>query len=107
MSATTGLETIEFALLIIGVGLGLNTGPVVAVAVSSVPSERSGTASGLANAARMVGATLGVAVLGAIFAAYSGQGGAPGDMIDGLRAAFLVGAGGEFAGAIVAWTFIR
>jgi MFS transporter, DHA2 family, methylenomycin A resistance protein len=59
---------IETALLVIGCGLGLNTGPVNAVAVANVAAAHSGTASGLLNTARMVGATLGVAVLGAIFA---------------------------------------
>jgi DHA2 family methylenomycin A resistance protein-like MFS transporter len=55
------LVVIEAALLVIGCGLGLNTGPVNAVAVANVPAARSGTASGLVNTARMVGATLGVA----------------------------------------------
>ena len=62
------LLLVEAALLVIGCGLGLNTAPVNGVAVANVAAARSGTASGLVNTARMVGATLGVAVLGAIFA---------------------------------------
>jgi DHA2 family methylenomycin A resistance protein-like MFS transporter len=61
---------VEAALAIVGVGLGLNTGPVNAVAVAAVPPARSGTASGLVNTARMVGATLGIAVLGTIYAGH-------------------------------------
>src|SRR5262249_825072 len=57
---TDGLLSVEAALLVIGVGLGLNTAPVQNVAVASVPPARAGTASGLVNTARMVGATLGV-----------------------------------------------
>lgn len=68
VTARTSLVAIEIDLAILGVGLGLNTGPVNSVAVASVPPARSGTASGLLNTARMVGATLGVAILGAVFA---------------------------------------
>jgi hypothetical protein len=44
---------------------------VNAVAVASLPPARSGTASGLVNTARMIGATLGIAVLGAAFAVHA------------------------------------
>ena len=50
------LLLIEAALLAIGCGLGLDTGPVNAVAGANVPPAQSGTASGLANTACMVGA---------------------------------------------------
>jgi DHA2 family methylenomycin A resistance protein-like MFS transporter len=98
------LFLIEAALLIIGCGLGLNTGPVNSVAVTNVPKARAGTASGLVNAARMAGATLGVAVLGALFAVFSGG---PSGMAGGLPAAFLGGAAAELFGAAVALAFIR
>ncbi|MFL5009970.1 MFS transporter [Rhizobium sp.] len=58
----------EIGLLLTGVGMGMATGPLTAVAVSTVTSDRAGTASALINVARMVGATIGVAILGAIFA---------------------------------------
>lgn len=57
----------------VGLGLGLNTAPVNNVAVSSAPRERSGTASGLLNTARKVGATFGIAILGTVFACHAGQ----------------------------------
>lgn len=101
------LALVEAALLVIGVGLGLNTGPVVGVAVGSVPPQRSGTASGLVNTARMIGATLGIAVLGALFAAFAGQVAQNGPgFIPGLRAAYLGGAIGELIGAAIAFAFI-
>ncbi len=93
-------------MLIIGVGLGLNTGPVNAVAVAAVPLARSGIASGLVNTARMVGATLGIAVLGAIYAAHV-HGDAPQGMLVGLRWADLGGAIGELSGALIALVFTR
>jgi DHA2 family methylenomycin A resistance protein-like MFS transporter len=72
--------------------------------VTNVPKARTGIASGLVNTARMVGATLGVAVLGALFAIFSrGQSG----IVSGLPAAFLGGAAAELFGALVALAFIR
>jgi EmrB/QacA subfamily drug resistance transporter len=100
-----GLLLIEAALLVIGCGLGLNTAPVNAVAVANVSAARSGTASGLLNTARMAGATLGVAVLGAIFAVFAG--GSGGDVGSGLPPAFIVGGIGEMLGAAAAFAFIR
>jgi DHA2 family methylenomycin A resistance protein-like MFS transporter len=102
------LSLIEGALLIIGCGLGLNTGPLNAVAVAAVPVTRSGIASGLLNTARMIGATLGVAVLGAVFATFAGSAefGEGGRMIAGLAPAFIAGAIGEMLGAVAALLFI-
>lgn len=99
------LLLIETALLVIGCGLGLNTAPVNAVAVANVPAARSGTASGLINTARMVGATLGVAVLGAIFAVFAGDSGGS-HFASGLPPAFIVGGIVELLGAVAAFAFI-
>jgi MFS family permease len=87
---------------VIGIGLGLNTAPVQNVAVASVPPERAGTASGLINTARMVGATLGVAVLGLLFAIHSGGGGDAA----GFRIPYVVGGVAELLGALLAFWFI-
>jgi len=106
VSTTPNMVLIETALLIIGAGLGLNTGPVNTVAVASVPPARSGTASGLVNTSRMVGATLGVAVLGSLFAVHAGDN-RPEAMISGLRLAYFGGAIVELAGALVALAFIH
>jgi len=97
------LIAVEAALLVIGCGLGLNTGPVNAVAVANAPRARSGTASGLINTARMVGATLGVAVLGAIFATFARGG----HIVDGLAPAYFGAGVSEMLGAIAAFAFIR
>jgi MFS transporter, DHA2 family, methylenomycin A resistance protein len=59
----------EIGLLLAGIGMGLNTGPLISVAVDAVSAARSGMASALINVARMTGATLGVAFLGTAFAA--------------------------------------
>jgi DHA2 family methylenomycin A resistance protein-like MFS transporter len=102
-----GLWWVEAALLVIGCGLGLNTAPVNAVAVANVPAARAGTASGLVNTARMVGATLGVAVLGAVFAMFAHGSGNGSDVVAGLTPAYVGGGIGEMIGAVAAFTFIR
>ena len=58
----------QIGLVLAGIGMGLNTGPLMSVAVDAVSAARSGTASALINVARMTGATLGVAFLGSAFA---------------------------------------
>ena len=106
--ADTGLTLVEGALLLVGIGLGLNTAPVNGVAVAALPPARSGTASGMLNTSRMVGATLGVAILGAIFAAFAGAQAAMGPgFLAGFRAAMSGGATVELAGAAIAFAFIR
>jgi len=107
ITPATRLGLIEAGLLVIGIGLGLNTGPVIGVAVGALPAARSGTASGLVNTARMIGATLGVAVLGALFAAFAGQAAQDGPgFIPGLRAAYLGGGIAEWLGAVIAFLCI-
>jgi len=95
------LLSIEAALLVIGIGLGLNTAPIQNVAVTSVPEDRAGTASGLA--ARMVGATIGVAILGLLLGAHPSEGQTA---IGGYRLAYLIGGAGELIGALIAFVFV-
>jgi hypothetical protein len=107
ISAGTSLIAIEVAFLIIGIGLGLNTGPVLTVAVSAAPKDHAGVASGIVNTARIVGATLGVAVLGALFVGHAGQNPTDGAAITaGLLPALVGGAMVEWAGAFAAFLII-
>jgi hypothetical protein len=68
-----------------------------------VPVDRAGTASGLINTARMVGATLGVAILGLLLGAHPADGATA---IGGYRLAYLSGGAGELVGALIAVVFI-
>jgi len=55
----------------------------------------------------MIGATLGVAVLGGIFAAHAGQNPVdPQRIVEGLHPAFVGGAISEILGALAAWRWI-
>src|SRR5262249_54961669 len=96
------------ALLVIGVGLGLNTAPVNGVAVAALPPQRSGTASGVLNTSRMIGATLGDAILGAAIAVLVVKVSPPGaGVLPGRRAAWSRSAGVELIGGAVGFPFIR
>ncbi|HTL63678.1 MAG TPA: MFS transporter [Pseudolabrys sp.] len=108
ISETTSLIVVELALFVVGIGLGLNTAPVNGVAVAAVPPARAGTASGVLNTARMVGATMGVAILGSVFAAYAGQqANVVAGFMPGLRAAMIAAGSAELLGAIIAAVVIR
>jgi len=108
ISESTSLTVIELALFVVGIGLGLNTAPVNGVAVAAIPPARSGTASGVLNTARMVGATMGVAILGSVFAAYAGQqADVAAGFMPGLRAAMTAAALAELLGALIAALLIR
>ena len=99
VSASAGSASLlgtEAGLMLTGLGMGLATGPLTGVAVSAVSAARSGTAAALLNVARMVGATLGVAALGAVFALLM-------DGTEGLRLAMLLGGSAQILAAGLCW----
>ncbi|MFC4562468.1 MFS transporter [Nocardiopsis mangrovi] len=59
-------------LLLIGTGVGLTTGVIDGLAVSSVRTEQAGTAAGLFNTARLATETVALAVVGTALAVLSG-----------------------------------
>ncbi|HTK12310.1 MAG TPA: MFS transporter [Xanthobacteraceae bacterium] len=93
---TASLIGAEIGLALTGLGMGLATGPLMDAAVGAVSAARSGTAAALINTARMIGATIGVAVLGALYSITGGG-------TEGLRAAMLVGGVVQLACATTAW----
>jgi DHA2 family methylenomycin A resistance protein-like MFS transporter len=99
VSASAGSPSLagtESGLMLTGLGMGLATGPLTGVAVGAVSAARSGTAAALLNVARMVGATLGVAALGAVFALLE-------DGTEGLRLAMLLGGSAQILAASLCW----
>lgn len=85
----------ETGLALTGLGMGLATGPLMGGAVNAVNSARSGTAAAIINVARMVGATLGVAVLGTLYVMA-------GHDYAGLAVALVTGAGVQVTMVLVA-----
>jgi len=97
----------SIGLLGLGVGMALAFGPIMTVAVSSIPSARSGTSSGMVNVGRMVGATLGVAIPGSIFGAEVTQAAADAVRFSrGMHVALLTGGFAELVGALLAILFL-
>ncbi|GGW44355.1 MFS transporter [Streptomyces xantholiticus] len=89
------------ALVITGVGMALYFAPAASVVMSSVRSSEQGIASGANNALREVGGALGIAVLGAVFAARGGYE-SPQAFSDGTVPAVWIGAGVLALAALVA-----
>jgi predicted MFS family arabinose efflux permease len=102
-----GAAALGCAFAVAGAGLALNTGPVIGVGVGAVSADRAGLASGVVNLGRMLGATLGVAVLGATLSAAGHTTTGNATFATGLRAALLVGAVIELAGAALAALKVR
>lgn len=84
-------------LLVLGVGLTLNTAPMVSAVMASAPQAEASTASAANNTARQIGSAFGVAVLGAV----AGDPGAH-RFPHALHVAGLVAAAGWAVAAVVA-----
>jgi MFS family permease len=93
------LWVLELSFLLAGAGLALTTAPAVSLAMSAVPVQRSGLASGVVNLARLLGITVGVAVLGSVLAAIGG--------VDGARQAMAIGGVVQLIGAAAALRWAR
>jgi MFS family permease len=89
------LAMLVAAFVLTGAGLALTTGPAVGLAMAAVPVQRAGLASGVVNLARLVGITVGVAVLGSALAAA------------GAREAVIVGGVVQLVAAAVALRMSR
>jgi Na+/melibiose symporter-like transporter len=93
--------------LLSALGLGLSLVPATIAAVSGVPSEESGLASGLLNSSRLIGGALGLAVLSTIAASQThgdvsaGASTASG-LTSGFQLAFATSAGLSLLGALAA-----
>ncbi|NWF26062.1 MFS transporter [Streptomyces sp. PKU-EA00015] len=89
------------ALVLGGVGMALYFAPAASVVMSSVRPAEQGIASGANNALREVGGALGIAVLGAVFAAQGGYESAEA-FTDGTVPALWIGAAVVAVAALVA-----
>jgi len=94
-------------LLAIAVGMGLSNGPSSSASTACVPQDQVGSASGVSNMARYIGAAVATALVATVNASViSGETAAGGSMSDalasGLATASWIMAGLSFAGVVLA-----
>jgi len=82
LDAGAGAEIVTGPLLLCGLGIGALASQLGSVTVSAVPDERSGEVGGLQNTFTQLGASIGVAVAGAV-------------LISALTASFFTGLAGD------------
>jgi EmrB/QacA subfamily drug resistance transporter len=112
--AAIGLVDAEWAyrafllpLVAVAVGMGLSNGPASSASTACVPENQVGSASGVSNMARYVGASVATALAATIYAGViagrTAEGAsAPDALASGLATASWVMAGISFAGVVMA-----
>lgn len=100
------------SMTLLGLGAGMAFNPVLLAAMSDVPQNESGLASGIVNTAFMMGGSLGLAILASIAAFHSGN--LLSDGIDhiaalnrGYHAAFFAGGIVAAAAALIGGLLLR
>jgi len=67
-SASTSYLTIALQMVVYGVGMGLTSAPATEAIMGAVPRAKAGVGSAVNDATRLLGGTLGVAVIGSVYA---------------------------------------
>ncbi|RFA11692.1 MFS transporter [Subtercola boreus] len=89
------------------IGMSLAFVPSLGTAISAAPMHEAGVASGLVSTSYQIGSALGLAGLGALAVAITGNSSAPPELTDGYSAAFLGAAVVAAVGAVVAFVGLR
>jgi MFS family permease len=79
INQATPIWWLLIAYTVMGFGNAAVGAPISQTAVAGMPRERIGIATGISSTSRQVGATLGVAIAGAVLAGHSGNGAAIAD----------------------------
>jgi EmrB/QacA subfamily drug resistance transporter len=67
-SVATSYGTIAAQMVVLGTGMGLTSAPATEAIIGVVPKAKAGVGSAVNDATRLLGGTLGVAVIGSVFA---------------------------------------
>src|ERR671928_25716 len=67
-ATTTGYVTIAAQMVVLGAGMGLTSAPATEAIMGVVPKAKAGVGSAVNDATRLLGGTLGVAVIGSVYA---------------------------------------
>ncbi|MFP5365015.1 MAG: MFS transporter [Thermoleophilia bacterium] len=102
LTAGTGFGFLLPGFVLMGIGIALVMSPMSTAAMNAVDQAKAGVASGILSMSRMVGGTLGIAVLGA----FIGHARTQAAFVDALGEGLLIGAFVAAAGAAVSWVLI-
>ncbi|HET7120823.1 MAG TPA: DHA2 family efflux MFS transporter permease subunit [Solirubrobacterales bacterium] len=108
----TYLTDVLPAMVLLGTGAGLSFPSLMSLAMSGVPREEAGLASGLVNTTLQVGGAIGLAVLATLSTNRSSNLLAEGAsqasaLTDGFKLAFVIGAGFAVIAVAIAATVLR
>jgi EmrB/QacA subfamily drug resistance transporter len=67
-SPSTSYLTIALQMVVMGIGMGLTSAPATEAIMGAVPAAKAGVGSAVNDATRLTGGTLGVAIIGSVYA---------------------------------------
>jgi EmrB/QacA subfamily drug resistance transporter len=102
LSIGSGFSFLAPGFVLMGIGMGLTMSPMSTAAMNAVDRTKAGVAGGILSMSRMIGGTLGIAVLGA----FIGDASDPAAYVSSLGDGLLIGAVVAALGALAAWTLI-
>ena len=73
-SVATGYGTIAAQMVVLGTGMGLTSAPATEAIMGVVPKAKAGVGSAVNDTTRLLGGTLGVAVIGSVYASLYASG---------------------------------
>jgi EmrB/QacA subfamily drug resistance transporter len=101
-SATTSYLTLAAQMVVCGTGMGLTSAPATEALMGVVPRAKAGVGSAVNEATRLLGGTLGIAVIGSVYASlYASRltSALPGDLPAGVDHTAHESVGAAFAAA--------
>jgi MFS family permease len=108
INASTTYADIWPSFVLMGIGMALVMSPMSTAAMNAVDVAKAGVASGILSMNRMIGGSLGVAVIGAVFAAMAPAGVEdPAAFVSAFSSAMWVTTGVAALGAVVAIVTLR
>ncbi|HEX4344042.1 MAG TPA: MFS transporter [Solirubrobacteraceae bacterium] len=102
LTVGSGFQFLAPGFVLMGIGMGFTMSPMSTAAMNAVDRTKAGVAGGILSMSRMIGGTLGVAVLGA----FIGKPSDPAAYVASLGHGLVMGAIVAAVGAAVAWTLI-
>jgi EmrB/QacA subfamily drug resistance transporter len=102
LTATSSWTHLVPGFIVAGLGAGMVNPPLASTAISVVPPQRAGMASGINATFRQIGIAAGIAVLGTVFASHAAT-----SFATGLNDLFVITGILALAGGVLALTLIR